>query len=131
MRGIRDFSELLRRMDPTVRQGDFVFVSMQRATRGLAGLQPLLIFHEEEGVSLILEKGLADRAGLEYEGVWACITLNVHSDLEAVGLIAAVATALAREQIPCNTVSAFYHDHIFVPKAQSERSLRILRGLTK
>jgi hypothetical protein len=131
MSGIKDLSELLKKMNPILRQGDFVFVSVEPARRDLSGLEPLLLFLEEEGASLILEKGLADSAGLEYEGIWACITLNVHSDLEAVGLLATVTGELAQEQIPCNVVSAYYHDHVFVPKTLAERSLRILRGLTQ
>ncbi len=60
----------------------------------------------------------------------ARITLNVHSALEAVGLTAAVATALTREGISANVVAAYYHDHIFVPEVDAERALEALRALS-
>ncbi len=46
---------------------------------------------------------------------WTLITLEVHSALAAVGMIAAVARALASEGISTNVVVAFYHDYVFVP----------------
>jgi hypothetical protein len=53
----------------------------------------------------------------------------VHSDLEAVGFLAAVSAALAGAGIPCNAVAALYHDHLFVAEADAERALEVLRGV--
>jgi hypothetical protein len=50
--------------------------------------------------------------------------------LEAVGFLAAVLPALAREGISTNVVSAFYHDHLFVPAAQAQHALSILQSLS-
>ena len=57
------------------------------------------------------------------------IVLTVHSALDGVGLTAAVASALAAEQIPCNVVAAFHHDHVFVPADMAKRALAILEAL--
>lgn len=46
-----------------------------------------------------------------------CMTLQVYSALEGVGLTAAVSQTLAEHDIPCNIVAAFQHDHVFVPSA--------------
>jgi hypothetical protein len=59
------------------------------------------------------------------------ITLNVFSALEGVGLTAAVAVALADAGIACNMVAAFHHDHVFVPEAQAEAALKVLRELSQ
>ena len=59
------------------------------------------------------------------------ITLQVYSDLEGVGLTAAVATALAEEGIPCNVVAALHHDHLFVPETQGQRALACLQALSR
>ena len=45
------------------------------------------------------------------------------------GRTAAVATALAEEDIPCNVIAAFHHDHIFVPGNQAEKALSVLQDV--
>jgi len=57
------------------------------------------------------------------------ITLRVNSALDGVGLTAAVSAALARKGIPANVVAAYHHDHVFVPAAQAEAALEVLRSL--
>ena len=54
---------------------------------------------------------------------------SVHSSLEAVGLTATFSTALAKQNISCNVVAAFYHDHIFVGVADLETAMDILSNL--
>lgn len=51
------------------------------------------------------------------------------SDLAAIGLTAAVATALAGAALPCNAVAGHHHDHLFVPSDRADDALRILREL--
>lgn len=41
---------------------------------------------EQEGMTVIMAQAEADRQAFAYEGLWACITLSVHSSLQAVGL---------------------------------------------
>ena len=50
-------------------------------------------------------------------GVFPChmITVMVHSALDAVGFLATITTRLAAAGIGVNLVSAFFHDHLFVP----------------
>jgi hypothetical protein len=57
------------------------------------------------------------------------ITLTVHSDLEAVGLLAKVSNKLAQEGISINVVSAYYHDHIFVLKGNEEKTVMALQQI--
>ena len=59
----------------------------------------------------------------------AWITLEVHSDLNAVGLTAAVSGALARAGISCNVVAAACHDHLFVPVEAAPAALACLESL--
>ena len=67
---------------------------------------------------------------LPYSLVCVWITLTIHSSLEAVGLTAAVSSALTEANISCNVVAAYYHDHIFVPIADADRAMNVLLALT-
>ena len=87
-------------------------------------------FREEEGVTLIVKKELADQLRFQYNYVASWITLTAHSSLAAVGLTAAFSKALAEEAISCNVVAAFYHDHLFVDKKDTEAAMHILAGLS-
>ena len=58
-----------------------------------------------------------------------CITLNVFSSLEGVGLTAAVSAALGDNGIACNMVAAFHHDHVFVPSKMGDQALEVLLSL--
>jgi hypothetical protein len=40
-----------------------------------------------------------------------------------------ITTALAEAGISCNAVSAFYHDHLFVPYDRAREAVTVLRGL--
>lgn len=64
-----------------------------------------------------------------FPAVW--LTLDVHSSLLAVGLTAAVSTALARAGIPANMISGFHHDHILVPEDRADEAVSCLRHLSR
>jgi len=94
-----------------------------------SGLEVLGSFREQEGLTVIVDRATAERAGLSFDYVAAWITLNVHSALEAVGLTAAFATALGKAGISCNVIAGYYHDHLFVGLADAERAMHVLRDL--
>ena len=65
--------------------------------------------------------------GLEAGPPWARISLTVHSDLAAVGLTAAFATALGGEGISANVVAGYFHDHIFVQWTRRDDAVAALQ----
>jgi uncharacterized protein len=122
--GETDLSRLLAGLVPRLAE-------RPRAIRTQAADLPIpadagMFFREDEGTTVILE---VDEAATE--PLWAHITLRIHSSLEAVGMLAAIANALAARGLPCNAVSAYYHDHLFVPWARREEALQALRELAK
>ena len=125
MAGETNLAALLATMQPVLNPGEYVFCT---APAGAAVPMSAVsgTFREPEGLTLILARETADTYGLAYDVVMAWLTLTVHSSLAAVGLTAAVATALARENISCNVVAAFFHDHLFVTHADADRALRTL-----
>lgn len=78
-----------------------------------------------------MEKSKADSNSLPYSGSWRLITLNVHSDLAAVGFLAKITDRLAKAAISVNAVSAYYHDHLFVPLERSDEAMEILKKLSR
>lgn len=54
------------------------------------------------------------------------ISLMAHSSLDAVGFLAAITAKLAAAGISVNPVSAFYHDHLFVPFDKAEMAMNLL-----
>lgn len=49
--------------------------------------------------------------------------------LEAVGLTAAVSSALAEAGIRCNVLAGYFHDHLLVPAARAHDAPVVLRAL--
>lgn len=131
MSGIRELSILLSSMEPSLEAGEFVYCTVGGADpQDYLHLKPRGLFQEAEGLTLILPAETARAAGLTASAPLHCITLNVHSSLEAVGLTAAVSAALSEEGISANVVAAYYHDHVFVPTADAARALKTLRALS-
>ena len=129
MAGETNLKTLLASMAPQLDDTEWVFAEV--GEEDAVPLTPLAIatFCEAEGLTLVLPQSVVD--GLEnVSAPMSRITLEVHSSLEAVGLTAAVAGALAKEGISANVIAAYYHDHIFVPKASADRALAVLQALT-
>ena len=126
MSGERDLGRLLAGLDPRPDPVDWVFVAVPAVPEGTA---PLMSFREAEALTCILTAEEARRAGLAGGPAFRRITLGVRSSLEAIGLTAAVAAALAEAGISANVVAAFHHDHVFVPAGRAGEALDCLRQL--
>src|SRR6187549_3601104 len=130
MNGESDLVKLLQHMKPERNPGKYVFCLVDSYEQA-AALQPVGIFQEMEGITVILPKEQADAMSLSYSMVCVWIKLTIHSSLEAVGLTAAVSRALTEANISCNVVAAYHHDHIFVPIADADRAMNALLALTE
>ena len=88
-----------------------------------------MVFRESEGLTLIVSEEAARKAGLA--AIFPCrrVTLDIHSSLDAVGFMAAITTRLAASGIGVNPVSAYFHDHLFVPAGRAEEAVAILEQL--
>lgn len=128
MAGETSLATLLRSMSPQLNDGEYVFCSI-RDGHLPTDCEVIGSFREQEGLTVILERKQAEKAGFSFDYVAAWITLNVHSALEAVGLTAAFASALGQAGISCNVIAGYYHDHLFVGQADAERAMTVLRQL--
>lgn len=125
----RDTHEMISGMNPALRESEFVFCPIDEAGLDWQRLNPVGLFREQEGTTLILDIATAESHGFDTSLPMRQITLEVHSALDGVGLTAAVASALSEAGIPCNVVAAFHHDHIFVPAGMAEAALNTLLEL--
>jgi hypothetical protein len=125
---VSDLAQMLASMQPELNEGAYVFSSVQADT-DVSRLAPIATFREREGLTVIVDESTALREGLPVLFRAAWITLTVHSDLQAVGLTAAVAEVLTKASISCNVVAAAFHDHIFVPADRAADALAELAGL--
>ncbi|CAM4297246.1 ACT domain-containing protein [Pseudoalteromonas byunsanensis] len=127
MTGETNLAILLKSMLPTLLDGEFVFISLADGCYGdAAQLQPKAMFMESEGMTLVVPKALADKHHHAYDSVFNCITLNVHSSLDAVGLTAAFAAKLTEKSISANVIAGYYHDHIFVQTHKAHEAIQAL-----
>ena len=129
MAGEAELSKLLSSMGPTVSEEEYVFISVDPHERPVLQAIPVCEFREAEGLTLIVPKWEAERSEIEYEFPCRMITLNVHSNLSAVGLLAIITKHLSEAGISVNAVSAFYHDHLFVPTTRVQEAINILAAL--
>jgi hypothetical protein len=125
MSGEKDLEKLLKTMKPEHISGEYVFCVIHDLTN-LNLNDIIMTFKEQEGTTIVIKKEFADSQKLEYSFIASWITLTVHSSLEAVGLTAAFSSALSQEGISCNVIAAFYHDHIFVDKKDTDKAMEIL-----
>jgi uncharacterized protein len=130
MSGERNLRSLLDGLDPVVRPGSFVFVSLDTGELPPAGVDVAASIAEPEGLTLVLEQQDADAHALGYDFVAGWVTLRVHSALDAVGLTAAVSAALTRAGISANVLAGFYHDHFLVPADRVEDAVAAIRALS-
>jgi hypothetical protein len=130
MSGEKKLDVLLKSMKPKHNVGEYVFCTTENLDQ-INLSQIIMTFKEEESITIIAKKEVADKLNLDYSFVASWITLTVHSSLEAVGLTAAFSNALSKNGISCNVVAAFYHDHIFVDKKDTEKAMEVLNSFSK
>ena len=118
---------MLEGLTVTVRPGRFTVVQADAPVALGDGVEAVLA--EAEATTVVATVEAAERHGWsgEFEAAW--LTLDVHSALEAVGLTAAVATALTAEAIPCNVLAGYLHDHLLVPADRAEDAVACLTRL--
>ncbi len=128
MSGETNLKTLLAGLSADLVDGVYVFSTIPENALPM-DLSPRMMFQEAEGTTLVLLKSEAEKFGLPFDFPSRMITLNIHSSLEAVGFMARIATELAKHNMGVNPVSAFYHDHLFVPEGREEEALRVLNQL--
>lgn len=130
MNGEKNLFKLLKTMKPELNSGEYVFCTLSSISP-IDMTDIIMFFREQEGPTVILKRETADKLNISYSYIASWITLTVHSSLEAIGLTAAFSKALAEENISCNVVAGYYHDHIFIDRKDTERAMVTLNKLSQ
>lgn len=119
-----------------------LFSFMKSAPNALADAKVILRmqFWETEGLTILIDVTEVDTLlKVCYEHHWKlqqvpsdyrCITIQVHSSLDSVGLTAKMSKELAAANISCNVVAGFFHDHLFVPDEDAEDAVHVLNRIS-
>ncbi len=127
--GETSLGRLLSSLEPRLDGGVYSFSRMAVLPAGGLPDDAVVAIREDEGWTLVSRES-ADVGVVRQPGArWARILLSVHSDLTAVGLLAAVSTRLAAERIPVNAMAGWFHDHLFVPWERRFEALAALSAL--
>jgi hypothetical protein len=134
---IKDLDELLRKMEPSLHEGEWFMASVPgESLMAVANHLEYVkcIYSEEEGLTVLFsgeaKDGMEGLSVPEVVGPFALITLNVNSDLMAVGFLAEITRALAEGGLSMNAFSAYFHDHLLVPYGDKGEAMEILRALS-
>ena len=128
MSGVSNIEELISSMRAELLSDVYVFATTQDESLASA-VSAKMTFREAEGLTLILTREEADGLALKHDFPCRMITLNIHSSLDAIGFMAQITTHLAQLGMGVNPVSAFYHDHLFVPETAAQEALEALHSL--
>ena len=127
-----DLSKLLEKLSMKRRDGVWRFETIDKDEASWAELVSLrdvrdiaMLFQEREGLTVITSAGNEPPQGNR----WVWLELSVYSDLQAVGFLARVASALTEADVPCNAIAAYHHDHIFVPESKTDAAISAIEAL--
>lgn len=121
---IRDLKAMLTGMAPKLSDRAWCFQPIHDAH--FVPATAFAMIREEEGLCVIIPSEAAQPDAPQF----ARITLAIHSDLEAVGLTAAVSQQLANSGIACNVIAGLHHDHLFVQFDRRDDAMTLLERLS-
>ena len=144
---LTDLAQILASLTVT-RRGEYVYATVPAGEDGalpsifdpdthaiLDDVEPLATVREAEGLTLVLPVEDAPRLAaefvLQFDDVFTCLTLDVHSALTSVGLTAEFSRILADAGISCNVLAGFFHDHLLVPADRADDAESLLLALAE
>ncbi|MFH1222129.1 MAG: ACT domain-containing protein [Candidatus Micrarchaeota archaeon] len=136
MKPTADLSELLKNMKPAADKTKYYMATVDEGQlMALSGyLQYIIcVFKEDEGLTIVFSEGIKeemqDFTEKEIIGPFALITLGVYPHPDAVGFLAKITEALAKEKISIYVFSGYHHDHLLVPFERKDDAMKTLQSM--
>ncbi|MFA5105988.1 MAG: ACT domain-containing protein [Candidatus Micrarchaeia archaeon] len=133
----KDAGKLVKGMHPSASTEKYYFALVgEGQMMALAGyLQYVFcVCREPEGLSAVVNEigkdGIESISLEKAQGPFSLVSVGVESDLMAVGFLAKITSALAKEGISANAVSAYKRDYLLVPYEKREQALKALAKLS-
>ena len=129
MTGQTNLSDVLQSLQVSCDNVEYGFATVKH--QPAPDSQILGTFRENEGITIVGAKEYFEKNHIPYEGPYVKLTIEIHTSLELVGLTAAIADKLAKNNISANVVAAYFHDHIFVPFGLRKKAIDAINSLDK
>jgi hypothetical protein len=128
--GATDLTEILRALRVERRPEEVTVLTVPDGTAPALGVGVLALVAEAEGTTVVATVAEAERRGwpVDFRAAW--LTIAVHTSLEAVGLTAALSTALGEAGIACNVLAGHHHDHLLVPADRADDAIAAIERLS-
>ena len=125
--GETDLAAMLASLSVTRRTGAYTVVTVPAGTE--PGPDAAATIAEDEGLTVVVAVEVAEARGwtIEFSAAW--LTIDVHSSLSAVGLTAALSRTLTEQDIPCNVLAGYFHDHLLVPIERVDDAVTAIENL--
>jgi len=121
---------LLATLTLALQDSTYVFVTIPNTeippAALISSLATALTFREHEGLTIITTLEAAQEFNFQHVFSSRKITLEGQSSLKAVGFMAVISKTLAENGLGCNSVSGYFHDHVFVPEGRADDAVRVL-----
>lgn len=128
MSGQRNLTEVLKSLQISCDNIEYGFGTIKTNAIELTS-EILGTFKETEGLTVIAQKEYLEKNNIHHEGIYAKLTIEVHTSLELVGLTAVLAKQLGENNISANVIAGYFHDHIFVQYDLREKAIVALNHL--
>jgi len=129
MAGEHDLAQILASLRVRRRDEPVAVVSVDEPVELGGGV--LALIAEEEGTTVVATVPEAERREwpIDFRAAW--LTIDVHTALDGVGLTAALSAALAAQEIPCNILAGWFHDHLLVPIDRADEATAVILSLSE
>lgn len=117
--------DFLAKLNPRIVDGTFWVCTIKNLSK--VPDNTIATFKEERGITAVIKQN--DKPNFECTDAKAMIDVGIDTPSGAEGFLAKIATAIAEDDTCVYVFSAYYQDHLFVPKEKANDIVEVLKKL--